>query len=62
MLGPTTYYLELPAVWKIHNAFHGSLLEPYIKTVEHGLNYTEPPPELVEGKPEYEVKAILDSQ
>ena len=62
VLGPTTYCLDLPVAWKIHNAFHGSLLEPYIETVEHGPNYAEPPPELVEGEPEYEVEAILDSQ
>jgi len=62
VLGPTTYRLDLPVAWKIHNAFHGSLLEPYIETAEHGPNYAEPPPELVEGEPEYEVEAILDSR
>ena len=62
MLGPTTYRLDLPVAWKIHNAFHGSLLEPYIETAEHGPNYAEPPPELVEGEPEYKVEAILDSR
>ena len=55
-----TYRLDLPVAWKIHNTFHGSLLEPYIETTEHGPNYAEPPPELVEGEPEYEVEAILD--
>ena len=30
VLGPTTYRLDLPAVWKIHNAFHGTL-HPMLK-------------------------------
>ena len=28
VLGPTMYRLDFPAVWKIHNAFHGMLLTP----------------------------------
>ena len=61
VLGPTTYHLDLLAAWNIHNAFHGSLLEKYVETDEHGPNYDKPAPELVEGEPEYEVKMILDS-
>ena len=61
VLGPTSYHLELPPTWTIHNAFHGLLLEPYIETSEHGRNYDKPPPDLVEGKPEYKVKALLGS-
>src|SRR6266850_3927525 len=62
ILGPTTYHLELPAQWKIHNAFHGSLLLPYYETKEHGRNFTEPVPELIEGQPEWEVEEILNSR
>ena len=29
---------------------------------EHGRNYDEPPPDLVEGEPEYEVEALLGSR
>ena len=61
-LGPTTYCLDLPAAWNIYNAFHGSLLEKYVETDEHGPNYDKPTPELVEGEPEYKVEMILDSQ
>ena len=46
VLGPTTYRLDLPAAWKIHNAFHGALLTPYVETAEHGVNFTEPPPDV----------------
>src|SRR6266850_7942308 len=62
ILGPTTYRLELPAQWKIHNAFHGSLLLPYYETKEHGRNFPEPAPELIEGQPEWEVEEILNSR
>src|SRR6267142_2586145 len=62
ILGPTTYRLELPAQWKIHNAFHGSLLLPYYETKEHGRNFPEPAPDLIEGQPEWEVEEILDSR
>ena len=62
VVSPTTYRLDLPAQWKIHNAFHGALLNPYAKTREHGPNFVEPPPELVEGEPEYEVENLLRSR
>ena len=62
VLGPTTYRLDLPQNWKIHNAFHASLLTPYVETTEHGRNYAEPQPELIDGEPEYEVERILDSR
>jgi len=62
VLGLTTYRLELPVRWKIHNAFHGSLLLPYYKTKEHRRNFPEPAPELIEGQPEWEVEEILNSR
>jgi hypothetical protein len=62
VIGSTTYRLELPAHWKIHNAFHASLLLPYHETKEHGHNFLEPSPELIEGQPEWEVENILDSR
>ena len=46
----------------MHNAFHGLLLEPYVETQEHGPNYDQPAPELVEGEPEYEVETLLGSR
>ena len=46
VLGPVTYWLKLPTTWKIHNVFHATLLQPYIKmkymettTPDHYLNY-----------------------
>jgi hypothetical protein len=47
---------------KVHNAFHGSLLLPYYETKEHGHNFAEPPPKLIEGQPEWEVEDILNSR
>ena len=42
--------------------FHVDLLTPYRETPTHGPNYQRPPPDLVEGEEEYEVKKILDSR
>jgi hypothetical protein len=54
------FQLELPHQWKIHNVFHASLLTPYMETELHGPNYPEPPPDVIEGDPEFEVKQIVN--
>ena len=59
------YQLTLPVQWKqkrIHDVFHASLLTPYHKTEAYGTNYLEPPPDIIDGKEEYEVEKILDSK
>jgi hypothetical protein len=53
------YRLKLPDNWKIHNVFHASLLTTYNETPAHSPNFLEPPPDLVEGEPEWEVEQIL---
>ncbi len=53
------YQLKLPGTWKIHNVFHTSYLSPYRETLEHGPNYLEPPPNILEGQPEWEIEAII---
>jgi Chromo (CHRromatin Organisation MOdifier) domain len=57
-----TYRLDLPPHWKIFNTFHVSLLTPYKETEEHGENFPEPPPDLIDDKPEYEVEEVLTSR
>jgi Chromo (CHRromatin Organisation MOdifier) domain len=42
--------------------FHASLLIPYRKMEEHGDNFVQPPPELIEGHEEYEVEQIMNSR
>src|SRR6266851_5097469 len=61
-LGEVTYQLQLPSTWRIHNVFHTSLLSPYYETGVHGVNYSEPTLDLIDGEPEWEVEAILDSK
>jgi transposase InsO family protein len=59
----TNSRLQLPKQWRIHPVFHNSLLTPYNETPEHGPNYTQPPPEIVEGEDEhYEVETILNAR
>jgi hypothetical protein len=56
------FQLELPHQWKIHNVFHTSLLTPYVETELHSPSYPEPPLEITEGDPEFEVKQIVGSR
>ena len=60
VVGHVNFCLELPVHWKIHNIFHAKLLHPYKETTEYGENFTEPPPDLIEGVVEWEVEKILD--
>ena len=56
------FKLELPLRMKIHPVFHVSLLEPYYPNIIPGRVQTPPPPVIVDGFSEYEVKEILDSR
>jgi hypothetical protein len=60
VMSPVNYHLELPMQWSIHDVFHTDLLTPYRETITHGTNYQRPPPDLVNGVEEYEVKKVLD--
>ena len=53
------FCLHIPSQWKIHPVFHTSLLTTYKETLEHRPNFPQPPPDLIDGKEEYEVEAVL---
>src|SRR6266851_8136053 len=53
------YRLELPETWSIHNVFHASLLTPYCETPEHGPNFLQPPPDIIDEEPEWEVERFI---
>ena len=59
VISPVMYRLELPTSWKMFPTFHASLLSPYHEMTEHGANYLEPPPDVIEGQEEYEVEEVL---
>ena len=60
VLGPVTFQIELPSQWKIYNVFHAKLLHPYKEMEQYGKNFQEPPPDLIDGKPKWEVEKILN--
>ena len=62
VLGPVTYRLKLLKSWRIHYVFHTTLLRSYKENEIYGENFTEPPPELLEGEEVYEVETILNHQ
>ena len=58
-ISDVAYQLKLPDTWKIHNIFHASLLTPYKEMDKHRPNFLEPPPDLIDGKEEWEIEKIL---
>ncbi len=62
VISKVVYRLELPPQWKIHNMFHTSLLSPYHEMPTHRPNYHKPPPDVINGEKEWEVKEIVGSR
>ena len=58
-VSPVAYRITLPPSMKIHNVFHVDLLIPYHETNAYGKAYPQPPPELIDGKEEFEVQEII---
>jgi Chromo (CHRromatin Organisation MOdifier) domain len=46
---------------KIHPVFHVDLLTQYRETEAHGPNYEWPPPDIIDGEPEWEFEKIIKS-
>src|SRR6201999_893320 len=62
IVNPVAYRLALPPHWNIHPVFHASLLTPAHETTMNGPLYSQPPPDIIDGEPEYEVERILDER
>src|SRR5713226_1463182 len=61
-ISPVAYQLSLPISWTIHDVFHASLLVPYQENAVHGPNFSNPPPDLIQGAEEYEVEHLVNHQ
>ncbi len=61
-LSHMVYQLHILQQWKIHDVFCASLLTLYKEMEEHGPNYHKPPPDVIKGKPEWEVKQIMGAR
>jgi hypothetical protein len=61
-VGTHAYRLKLPPYWKnVHAVWNVSKIHPYREDPQNP-NFTQPPAEIVEGEPEWEVERILDSK
>ena len=61
-VGTHAYRLKLPLYWKnVHSVFNVSKLFPYREDPENP-NFNPPPPDVIEGEPEWEVEEILDAK
>ncbi len=61
-ISPVAYHLELSPNWRIHDVFHASLLMPYHEMHAYGPNFTQPPPDLINGEDKYEIEQIVTHQ
>ena len=62
LVGTSSFRLDLLTTMHIHPVFHVSLLEPYVHNTFPGRIQPAPHPIEVDGFPEFEVRAILDSK
>ena len=53
------FHLRIPSQWKIHPVFHTSLLTTYKETSEHGPNFLQPLPDLIDRGEAYKVEVVL---
>jgi hypothetical protein len=61
-IGTHAYRLKLPDYWKnVHPVWNVSKIHPYNEDPKNP-NHPRPPPDVIEGEPEWEVEQILDAK
>jgi hypothetical protein len=65
----STHYTSAAAIFKAaayahltHNVFHVTVVSPYVEIEEYRVNFTEPPPDLINRELKWEVEKILGSR
>ena len=61
-INTNAYEIKLPLLMKIYPVFHSSLLQPAATDPMSGQRPTEPPPIVINGEQEYELRSIIDSR
>jgi hypothetical protein len=59
-LSPVTYRIKLPPSLPIKNVFHVNLLTLFHEIEEHGQNYLQPLPKVIDGEEEFEIEEIIN--
>ena len=61
-IGTHAYRLKLPTYWKnVHSVWNVSKIFPYHEDPSEP-NHPQPPPDIIEGEPEWEVEKVLDAR
>ncbi|XP_023815983.1 uncharacterized protein LOC111948232 [Oryzias latipes] len=62
VINPVAVRLRLPRTMRVHPVFHVSQLKPHVTSPLHPSPSPPPPPRIIDGKPAWTVRRIMDSR